>query len=95
MITTINDVLDYIYSEHMTSDDRQMIVDAVNVARKRLGRQVTRSLGVGSTVTFYSEKRGRTVIGRVDKVNKCTVHLTENDTKIKWRVSPELLKVTK
>jgi len=93
MITNINDVLDFIRSNRMTVNERDLIVNAVNVAKRRLGQSIARKLSVGMTVSFYSLKRDRMVIGQVDKINNVTVQLTENDTKVKWRVSPELLKL--
>ena len=51
-----------------TNDDLNSIVDAIKFARAQLTRQTTRTLRIGDTVKFTSNRNGRTYTGTVDKI---------------------------
>lgn len=66
--------------------------------QRKKQREASLQFMVGQLVKFNSEKRGRTVYGRIDKFNQKTVNLTEcNPDGSKkewagtWRVAPSFL----
>ena len=64
----IKDINSAIISGVFTNDDLNSIVDAVKYARSQLGRQTRRSLMLGDTVRFTSNRNGVTYTGDVEKI---------------------------
>ena len=64
----IKDINSAIISGVFTNDDLNSIVDAVKYARSQLGKQNRRSLMLGDTVKFTSNRNGVTYTGDVEKI---------------------------
>jgi len=65
---TIQEVRSAIISGVFTNDDLNSIIEALKYARAQLARQTRRSLMVGDTVKFTSNRNGMTYTGVVRKV---------------------------
>ena len=89
---TLSDVLAFIRSPEFTSADHTAVVHAVNNRAKAKRSEAKQGLYAGQRVTFYSTRSFRNVTGRIDKINRVNVDLTEEGTGVKWRCSPGLLK---
>jgi putative ribosome biogenesis GTPase RsgA len=79
----------------MDANELNQVVEAIKLKRTSLARQATRSVIVGDTVSFSA--RGRTVVGKVTKVNIKTLSVREdrNGSVTNWKVSATLVnKVT-
>lgn len=79
------------------SDDELHLVNDRIIGNLKMRREnKAMSFYPGMSVWFYSRKRNRKVEGKVTKVNRQTVAVTENNNGINmvWRVSPELLKTS-
>ena len=72
----------------MNADEVNQIVEAVKLQRTYLARSACRGVQVGDTVSFRG-RRGQTVTGTVEKVNRKTVVVNTGATK--WRVTASLL----
>jgi len=75
----------------MDSDELNQVIEAIKLKRQHLARQAVRSVIVGDTVTFSA--RGRTVVGKVLKVNRKTLQVREQGTgsSTLWKVSATLV----
>lgn len=75
----------------MDSNELNQIVEAIRLKRTSLARQATRSVIVGDTVSFSA--RGRTVVGKVTKVNIKTLQVREQGSGLStnWKVSATLV----
>jgi hypothetical protein len=79
----------------MDSDELNQVIEAIKLKRQHLARQAVRTVLVGDTVTFSA--RGRTVTGKVTKVNRKTLQVREQGAGYgtNWKVSATLVsKVT-
>lgn len=78
----------------MDSDELNQVIEAIKLKRQHLARQAVRTVLVGDTVTFSA--RGRTVVGKVLKVNRKTLQVREQGAvSTLWKVSATLVsKVT-
>lgn len=65
---TIQEVNTSIMFSNFSNTQLDSIISAVKYARTQLAQDTKRELRVGSTVKFYSTKRGITVTGTVDKI---------------------------
>lgn len=57
-----------ILAGNFTNEQLSSVIDAVKFARARLTEQTKRSLKLGSSVQFTSNKTGLTLRGTVDKI---------------------------
>ena len=72
----------------MNADEVNSIVEAIKLQRTYLARSACRDVCVGDTVSFQG-RRGQTVRGTVEKVNRKTVVVDTGGAK--WRVTASLL----
>ena len=91
MSTTLQDVLSFIRNPDLDQDDRKSITDALNRQSRDKRADAKRGLYVGMHVSWYSNRVGRAVRGRITKVNRVNCDVTEDVTNTRWRVSPQLL----
>ena len=91
MSNRVTKAVELIYQ--MDSGELNQIVEAIKLKRTHLARNATRSVVVGDTVTF--EARGRTVVGKVTKVNTKTLAVREESTNgfssTNWKVTASLV----
>lgn len=57
---------------------------------KELDAESTTSFSMGDKVSFRT-KKGKTVYGTVDKVNRKTIDILDASSMLKWRVSASML----
>ena len=69
-------------------------VSVAPIAPSGAGGLTARDFKVGDIVTFFSKRAGKTVVGRVTKVNVVNISITESISGQKWRVGPSLLNKT-
>lgn len=86
MSNRVTKAVELIYQ--MDSNELNQIIEAVKLKRTHLARTATRSVVVGDTVTF--EARGRTVTGKVTKVNTKTILVNEPGYG-NWKVTASLV----
>ena len=67
------------------------IVSTINYRRKELNRQVKNQFSVGDVVWFNSRK-GIKVEGKITKINRKNIVVSQDDKYVSWNVSPSLLK---
>lgn len=90
---TANEIRNAILTSTLTSTDINLIVDAVNVARKLLTKSTIRELAVNDRVTWVSSKTGTTGFGIVKKVSRTTVMVLSDEDNLLWRIPGGMLKV--
>jgi len=73
------------------NDELNQIVEAIKMQRTWLARTTARALTVGDTVSFTG-RGGKTVTGKVTKINRKTVVVDEGFTR--WKVPASLLSLT-
>jgi hypothetical protein len=78
-----------ILSGNFTNEQLSSIIDAVKFARARLTDQTKRSLKLGASVKFTSNKNGMTYNGTVDKI--AIKYVTVRTTQGLWRVPANML----
>lgn len=88
---TLRDVLTFIRNPSLDPNDRMLIVESLNAQARAKRAQAKSGLYRGQTVTFFSSRTGTTVRGKITKVNRVNVDLTD-EFGARWRVSPQLLK---
>lgn len=74
-----------------SNEDLNLVVRMLKARRDSIARMNTATLGRGKKVKFVG-RRGVTVTGTVDKVNRKTV-IVKGDDGITWRVAGSLLEV--
>lgn len=72
-----------------TDTELSSMIDAVKFARACLQKQIKRSLALGDTVTWHSQKRGITGRGTVTKIAQKYVTVREGSTL--WKVPANML----
>ena len=91
-MTSIQDINRAIIAGSFTNAELVSIADAIKFARAQLTQQKKREFFPGSSVKFYSAKRGRTVTGTVLKVAIKYITVSENGTTFaQWRVPANML----
>jgi hypothetical protein len=65
---SIKDINSAIMFGNLTNDELTSIIDAVKYARAQLTQRTKRSLMLGDTVKFTSNRNGRTYTGTVRKI---------------------------
>ena len=91
MSNLVTQAVELIYK--MDSADLSQVIEAVKLKRQHLARQATRSVILGDTVTF--DARGRTVVGKITKVNQKTLQVSEErggGLQSWWKVSASLVR---
>ena len=78
-----------ILAGQFTNEQLSSIIDAVKFARARLTEQTKRSLKLGSSVQFTSNKTGLTLRGTVDKI--AIKFVTVRTPQGLWRVPGNML----
>lgn len=78
-----------ILAGQFTNEQLSSIIDAVKFARARLTEQTKRSLKLGSSVQFTSNKTGLTLRGTVDKI--AIKFVTVRTPQGLWRVPANML----
>jgi len=72
------------------NDELNQIIEAIKLQRTYLARTTARALAVGDTVQFAG-RGGKTVTGKVTKINRKTVIVDEGFTR--WKVTASMLRV--
>jgi hypothetical protein len=74
-LSTIQQINSAIMFGNLSNVELNSIVDAVKYARAQMTKQQTRSLQIGDTVKFTSNRDGITYNGTVDKIKLKFVHV--------------------
>jgi hypothetical protein len=74
-LSTIQQINSAIMFGNLSNVELNSIVDAVKYARAQMTKQQTRSLRIGDTVKFTSNRDGITYNGTVDKIKLKFVHV--------------------
>lgn len=67
---TVTEIKQAIMFDGFTTDDLEVLANALKYARSQLARQNANTLNVGSSVTFRDMKRGVTYIGTLEKIKQ-------------------------
>ena len=81
------DVYDYINSAD--NETLNLIITQINRRRSALQEEATDNFVVGQDVEF-TRKDGDLVKGKIDKINRKTIHVKTD--LVMWKVSPSLLR---
>ena len=87
-MTMINTVLDQVARCDRAELNR--VIGAVKLRQTALARSATRTLMVGDVVSFEG-RGGKTVTGKVQKVNPKTVVVRDSASATQWKVTASLL----
>jgi hypothetical protein len=90
-MTTIQEVNSAIIAGTFTNDQLNSIADAIRYARAQLTQQNKRELRIGTSVKFYSSKRGQTYTGTVRKI--AIKYITVDTGSVLFRVPANMLEV--
>jgi hypothetical protein len=90
---TIQEINKAIMFGTFTSAELNSIGDAIKFNRAQLVRQVKRSVTVGSTVKFTSNRNGVTYVGLVEKIAIKFVTVRDSATRGLWKVPASMLEV--
>lgn len=88
-MASIQDINSSIMFGDLTNDQLDSIVMAIKYRRGNLTQEAKRAFGPGSSVKFYSSKRGQTFTGEVVKVGR--KFLTVRTQSGLWRVPGNML----
>lgn len=88
---TIQEINKAIMFGTFTSAELISIGDAIKFNRAQLVRQVKRSVTVGSTVKFTSNRNGVTYVGSVEKIAIKFVTVRDSATRGLWKVPASML----
>lgn len=82
-MSTIQEIKAAIISSNLSIDELNQVVEAVKYARTQLGRQVARSISVGSQVRFTG-RDGRTFTGTVQgiKIKNAVVNTAQGNYRV-------------
>jgi hypothetical protein len=86
---SIKDVNSAIMFGNFTNDELTSIIDAVKYARAQLAQQTKRSLMLGDTVKFTSNKNHVTYSGTVSKI--AIKYVTVRTNQGSWKVPANML----
>ena len=94
---TIKEINQAIMYGSFTSEELNSIGEALKFNRAQLVRQVKRSVTIGSTVKFTSNRDGTTYVGTVEKIAIKYVTVRETNPKSfargLWRVPASMLEM--
>jgi putative ribosome biogenesis GTPase RsgA len=74
----------------MDNDQLNQVIEAIKLKRTHLAKQITRSVMVGDIVSFEG-RGGKTVTGKVMKVNPKTLLVQDSQTMTRWKVTASLV----
>jgi hypothetical protein len=90
---TVQEINKAIMFGKFTSEELTSIGEAIKFNRAQLVRQVKRTLGLGSTVKFTSNRNGQTYVGTVEKIAIKYITVRDSSTRGLWRVPASMLEV--
>ena len=94
---TIKEINQAIMFGSFTSEELNSIGEALKFNRAQLVKQVKRSVTIGSTVKFTSNRDGTTYVGTVEKIAIKYVTVRENNPRSSarglWRVPASMLEM--
>jgi hypothetical protein len=90
---TIQEINKAIMFGHFTSAELNSIGDAIKFNRAQLVKQVKRSVTLGSTVKFTSNRNGVTYVGTVEKIAIKFVTVRDSSAHGLWKVPASMLEV--
>jgi len=90
-MTNIQEINSAIMFGNLTNDQLTSIIDAVKYARAQLTQEKKRSVTIGSTVKFTSNRNGRTYQGIVRKI--AIKFITVDTGSMVYRVPANMLEV--
>jgi len=90
-MTTIQEINSAIMFGNLTNDQLTSIIDAVKYARAQLTQEKKKSVTIGSTVKFTSNRNGRTYQGVVRKI--AIKFITVDTGSMMYRVPANMLEV--
>ena len=67
------------------------VISTIQYRRKELNRQVKNQFSVGDRVWFNSRK-GTKIEGKVSKINRKNIVVSQDNSYVSWNVTPSLLK---
>jgi hypothetical protein len=74
----------------MDNDQLNQVIEAIKLKRTHLAKQIARSVMVGDIVSFQG-RGGKTVTGKVIKVNPKTLLVQDSQTMTRWKVTASLV----
>ena len=84
----VNTVVDQI--GRMDREELNQAISAIKLRQTYLARQASRSFSVGDKVSF-TDRGNITVTGRITKVNRKTVVVSESNSPMVWKVTASML----
>ena len=90
---TIHEINKAIMFGTFTNAELISIGDAIKFNRAQLVKQVKRSVTLGSTVKFTSNRNGMTYVGSVEKVAIKYVTVRDSASRGLWKVPASMLEV--
>ena len=90
---TIHEINKAIMFGTFTNAELISIGDAIKFNRAQLVKQVKRSVTLGSTVKFTSNRNGMTYVGSVEKIAIKYVTVRDSSTRGLWKVPASMLEV--
>ena len=90
---TVQEINKAIMFGNFTHEDLISIGEAIKFNRAQLVKQVKRSVTIGSTVKFTSNRNGMTYNGTVEKIAIKYVTVRDSRTRGLWKVPASMLEV--
>ncbi len=90
---TVQEINKSIMFGKFTNEELISIGDAIKFNRAQLVKQVKRSVTIGSTVKFTSNRNGVTYAGTVEKIAIKYVTVRDSSTRGLWKVPASMLEV--
>jgi hypothetical protein len=90
---TIHEINKAIMFGNFTNAELISIGDAIKFNRAQLVKQVKRSVTLGSTVKFTSNRNGMTYVGTVEKIAIKYVTVRDSSARGLWKVPASMLEV--
>lgn len=77
--------------QQMTDRQLDEVIEAVKMRRQQLTKQNIRKLMIGDIVSWESVKRKRTLTGKVRKIGRKWVTVSESNSLTGWRIPANML----
>jgi exoribonuclease R len=90
-MANIQEVNSAIMFGDFTNEQLDSIINSIKFRRASLVKEAKRNVRVGSSVRFYSTKRGQTFTGTVSKV--AVKYVTVSTSQGLWRVPASMLEI--
>ena len=90
---TVQEINKAIMHGSFTNAELISIGDAIKFNRSQLVKQVKRSVTLGSTVKFTSNRNGMTYVGTVEKIAIKYVTVRDSSARGLWKVPASMLEV--